>query len=870
VEIETQGDGFLIAFESARSAVAAAVEAQRTVVSRHWPEAQAVRVRMGLHSGEPVRSGNGYAGLDVHRAARICQAGHGGQILLSLTTRDLVVDDLPAGVSLRDLGEHRLKDLARPQRLFEASGGGLPGDFPPLRTLTRLANNLPVQLTSFVGRERERAAVKHLLFTTRLLALTGSGGAGKTRLALQVAAEELEEFPDGVWLAELASLSDPLLVPHAVASALRVREQSDRPIMASLSEFLQFKHVLLVLDNCEHMIQASADLADALLRTCPSLRILVTSREPLGIGGELAYRVPSLDVPDLRDLPPLERLVEHEAIRLFVERASFALPTFRVTEQNALAVAQVCSRLDGIPLAIELAAARVKALAVERIAARLDDRFQLLTGGSRAALPRHQTLRGAMDWSYDLLSEQERTLFRRLSVFAGGFTLEAAEAVCSGDVVDQHEILDLLSHLVDKSLVGAEGQDGDIRYRQLETIRKYARVRLAEANETSHVQRRHRDFFLVLASDAEPQLMGAEQAVWLNSLEREHDNLRAALEASRDDSPEATFRLTGALWWFWFVRGYWNEARRWLDWLEAALPEHLSVSPAARAKAAYGAGLVAHRLGELERAEAFSQASLTLSREIDDKPGVAFSLFVLGTLALTREGDDTRAADLLEESQALFRELNHTWGLARALNSLGVGAQKQGDHERAERSFKESMMLSRAIHDRWGVAKSLNRLGELARVRGDHPQARAYYDNALALCRELGDKAGAGTVLSNLGYVELHEGNLPRAAESFRESLLIFRDLGFRRIMGLGLVGLAGLARARGHPVEAAKILAAANTVLEKEPPVDTTEALEEAYYHHAVAAVRADLEDFVFTSAWTEGKAMSLGQAVEFALLER
>ncbi|MGH2452822.1 MAG: ATP-binding protein [bacterium] len=882
VEVETQGDGFLIAFASARQAVLAAVQAQRAVAARRWPEDHAVRVRMGLHSGEPIRSGNGYAGLDVHRAARICQAGHGGQILLSMTTRDLVADDLPAGVSLRDLGEHRLKDLARPQRVFEAVGAGVAADFPPLRTLTRLAHNLPVQLTSFVGREHEREEVKRLLSTTRLLTLTGSGGAGKTRLALQLAAEELEAFADGVWLVELASLSDPLLVPHAVASALGVREQAERPIMASLTEHLQFKRVLLLLDNCEHMIQACADLTDVLLRACPHLRILASSREALGIGGELAYRVPSLGVPDLRHLPPWDRLLDHEAIRLFVERAVFALPTFSLTDQNGPAIAQVCSRLDGMPLAIELAAARVKALPVERIAARLDDRFQLLTGGSRAALPRHQTLRGTMDWSYDLLSEQERMLFRRLSVFAGGWSLEAAEAVCSGDGLDRHEMLDLLSHLVDKSLIAAEGQNGDVRYRLLETIRQYARVLLTEANETSHVQRRHRDFFLALASDAEPELMGAAQAVWLNRLEREHDNLRAALEASRDDRdfPEATFRLTGALWWFWFVRGYWNEARRWLDWLEAALIDELPASPAARGKAAYGAGLIAHRFGEFERAEAFSQASLALSREIGDKRGVAFSLFVLGTIAVDflafrmtaserTMRESARAADLLEESQALFRELNHTWGLARALNSLGVVAQKQGDDERAARSFEESMALSRGLHDRWGVAKSLNRLGELARARQDHPQARAYYDEALALCRELGDKAGAGTVLSNLGYVELHEGNLPRAAELFRESLQIFRELGFRRIMGLGLVGLAGLARARGLPVDAAKILAAANAVLEKEPHLDTTEALEEAYYHHAVAAVRADLEGSAFSSAWAEGRAMSLEEAVEFALRE-
>ncbi|HEV8340395.1 MAG TPA: tetratricopeptide repeat protein [bacterium] len=868
VEIETQGDGFLIAFESARHAVIAAVEAQRAVAAQRWPGDQAVRVRMGLHSGEPVRSENGYAGLDVHRAARICQVGHGGQILLSQTTRDLVEDDVHNGVSLRDLGEHRLKDLARPQHLFAVVIEGLPSDFPPLRTLTRLANNLPIQVTSFVGREREKAEVTRLLSTTRLLTLTGAGGAGKTRLALQVAAEVLEEFADGVWLAELARISDPLLVPHTVASALGVREQSNRPMSASLTESLQFKHVLLVLDNCEHMIQACADLADVLLRACPHLRIMATSREPLSMGGEVAYRVPSLGVPDLRDLPPLERLVEHEAIRLFVERASFASPTFRVTDQNASAVAQVCTRLDGIPLAIELAAARVKAVTVERIAERLDDRFRLLTGGSRAALPRHQTLRGAMDWSYDLLPDMEQVLFRRLSVFAGGFTLEAAEAVCSGDDLDRREILDLLSRLVDKSLIAAEAQNGEVRYRQLETVRQYATARLAESAEISNLRHRHRDFFVVLASEAEPHLTGAQQSAWLDRLETEHDNLRAALEKSRDDreAAEAVFRLIGALWWFWFVRGYWGDARKWLDWLEAALADELTGSPAARAKAAYGAGLVAFRMGNADRAEAFSETSLSLCRKLNDKQGIAFSMFVLGTVALNRRNLE-RAAAFLEESQGLFRALKHEWGLARSLNSLGVIAQERRDYEGARRLFEESMTLSRGLHDGWGLATSLNRLGEVARLREDHQQARAHYNEALTLFRELGDKPGIATILHNLGYIELQDGDLPRAGERFRESLRLFRELGHKRLIAFCLVGLGGLAHTQGRAVEATKLLSAADAVFDEEPPVEPTESQEHAYHQRTVAAVRAALNEDVFAAAWAEGRAMDFEKVLEHAL---
>ena len=562
-EIETQGDGFLVAFQSARDAVLTALAAQRAITAHPWPDGGVLRVRVGLHTSEPVGGGGAYVGLGLHRAARICSAGWGGQILLSRTTADLLENDMPEGASLRDLGEHRLKDLQRPEKVFQLLHPDVPTDFPPLRSLDSLPNNLPRQLTSFIGREREMAEVRRLLSTTRLLTLTGSGGCGKTRLALQVAADLVEAFAEGVWFVDLAPLSDPALVPQTVAATLRVREEPGRPILITLSEYLQPRHLLLVLDNCEHLVGACAELAQALLRACPHLQILATSREPLRIGGETTWRVPSLSLPDLLRLPLVESLAEYEAVRLFTDRAEVVLPGFLVTDQNALAVAQVCHRLDGIPLAIELAATRVKVLPVHQIAARLDDRFRLLTGGSRTALPRQQTLRAVMDWSYILLSEKERTLLRRLSVFAGGWTLDAAEAVCSGNRIETVEVLDLLAQLVDRSLVAVDREDAEARYRLLDTVRQYAREKLQDSGEETEVHGRHREWFLDLAERTEPELLGPEQGVWLARLEAEHDNLRAALTWSQqeEEGGEAGLRLAGALGRFWWMRGHLTEGR---------------------------------------------------------------------------------------------------------------------------------------------------------------------------------------------------------------------------------------------------------------------------------------------------------------------
>ena len=518
VKSRGEGDSLFAAFARAVDAVVAAGALQQVLHAEPWPEGLVLRTRLAVHTGDAELRAGDYYGAAVNRCARLRAIAFGGQTLLSLATQELVRDRLPVGATLRDLGEHRLRDLVRPERVFQLDVPGVPTELRPLRSLEAFPNNLPVQLTSFIGRERELAEVKQLLEHHRLVTFTGAGGTGKSRLSLQVAADLMDAYPDGVWLVELAPLTDPRLVPGAVADVLGLREEAGRPLLGTLADVLRTKALLLILDNCEHLIGACAELAEALLRQSTQLRILASSREALGIAGEQPFRVPSLSLPDPRRLssttPDLATaLSQSEAVRLFIDRVVTIQPHFHVTNRNAPAVAQICHRLDGIPLAIELAAARVKVLPVEQIASRLDDRFRLLTGGSRTALPRQQTLRALIDWSYDLLSETERTLLRRLSVFAGGWTLEAAEAVCAGDGVDEYDVLELLTHLVDKSLALPEEHDGDVRYRLPETVRQYARDRVLEAGEAAPLAERHLAYCLAFSERAEPELWGSNHSL---------------------------------------------------------------------------------------------------------------------------------------------------------------------------------------------------------------------------------------------------------------------------------------------------------------------------------------------------------------------
>ncbi len=683
----------------------------------------------------------------------------------------------------------------------------------PRAALARAPNNLAVPLTTFVGRKRERAEIRRLLSGARLVTLHGAGGTGKTRLALQVATEVLGEYPDGVWLVELEALMDPALVVQSIATVVGVREEPGKPLLGSLIGSLASKRMLLLLDNAEHLVAAVAAAAKALLGACPDLRLLATSREALGVPGEVVWRTPTLGAPDPRAAGTLRRdaIARYEAVRLFLDRAAAAQPSFTLTDQNAPVVARLCDRLDGIPLAIELAAARVKVLAPEAILERLQDRFRLLTAGSRTALPRHQTLRAAVDWSYDLLSGGERTLLNRLSVFAGGFDLGAAEGVCCDGAVDVLDAIDLIGHLVDKSLVTPEEEaDGGMRYALLETIRDYAQERLTTAGETEEFQTRHADYFQRLAAAAEPQLQGPEQAAWFRSLEREHDNLRLAAQWLLRRHPATALSMGGALWRFWWVRGYWSEGRASLA---AALAKDAEGPPGSgRPVALYGLAVLSRGMGDYAAAHRYLDESLAIARARGDKPGVAAALFELGNLANDTE-DLATARALYGESLAIRRELADKRGVSSALHNLGVVAAAQGDFEGARTLYEEALAFHRELGNRAWEAASLDGLGDVALYLGDLDAARAYEEQGLAIQRGLGDRRGTAFSLRELGRVAARQMDLDGAGRYLRESLVIYRDLGDRQGLAESLEGLAGVAAAAGDAERALELAGAASAL---------------------------------------------------------
>jgi predicted ATPase/DNA-binding NarL/FixJ family response regulator len=697
---------------------------------------------------------------------------------------------------------------------------------PAPRSPERPPHNLPSELSSFVGREKELAEVRRLLENSRLLTLTGSGGCGKTRLALVAASELVERFEDGVWMVELASLAEPSLVPQAVAFALGVRERPGSSLTEALSDYLRTRKLLLILDNCEHLIDACAELAEAWLHSCPGLRVLATSREALGITGEIAWPVPSLYLPDLRRLPDLESLPRYESARLFVERTAAVRPNFTLTEQNAPAVAQVCYRLDGNPLAIELAAARTKVLSVEEISARLGDSFRLLAAGSRTAMPRQRTLHATMDWSHELLSQKERVLFRRLSVFAGGFTLEAAESICAGEELQRDEVLELLSQLVDKSLVVAQERDGAARYRLLETIRQYGRERLEEVGEAAHVREQHAEYYLAVAEEAEPELKGERQVTWLERLETEHDNLRVAMAwlLGRGESKVAT-RLGWALWLFWGIRTHLAEGRRSMERALSASGS-VAMTASARARALFVAGMMANYQGDHLSAEPLVQESLRLFKELEDKVGTAYALSNAGYVALGR-GRYQQAMAVIEEAADLFLEEGEKWGAAIELGFLAVAWRNQGDHERAKRLAERGLAISREIGERQATTSALYTLAILAQTEGEDERARDLLEEGLKLSAELGNEADVAHCLERL----------------------------------------ASMYGAEGKIVRAARLWGAEETLLEKLEDAVYTYVPDRLLHRSQVAAARSQLDEAAWTAAWTEGRVMSLEQAVEYAL---
>ncbi len=704
-----------------------------------------------------------------------------------------------------------------------------------------------------------------MLSRTPLLTLTGSGGSGKTRLALHLAGEVMEAYTDGVWLVELAPLADPGLVPQAVATVFGLKEEPGKSILLTLTQYLKSKNLLLLLDNCEHLLTACGQLVDGILRHCSQVVILASSREGLGIGGETTYRVPSLSLPDpKRDITP-EALARFEAVRLFTERAMQVKTGFEVTPQNAAALASVCHRLDGIPLAIELAAARVRAMPVEQIEQRLDQRFRLLAGGSRTALPRQQTLRSLIDWSYDLLSVTEKALMGRRSVFSGGWTLEAAEQVCGGDPVEEWEVLDLLTSLSDKSLVTYQETASMARYRLLETVRQYARDRLLESGVYESWRERHLAHFLALTEEAEPHLSGKGQVEWLERLEREHDNLRAAVAWSCEGTldEERDLRLCARLWRFWYIRGYIEEGRYWC---RVAL-ERTSHGgrTSTRATTLNGAGVLAWSQGDYASARSLSEESLSIRRELGDRRGIALSLNSLGNVA-HNQGDYSTARSLNEESLAIQRELGDRRGIAFSLNNLGNVAGNQGDYSTARSLHEESLATRREQGDRQGIALSLNNLGTVAHNQGDYSTARSLFEEALAIRRELGDRKGIAESLNCLGNVAKEQGDYSTARPLHAGSLAIRREIGDRQGIAYSLEGIARVAAAVVGSVAAAHLWGTAERLREEiGAPLSPNERLET---DGSVAAARAALADpALFGAAWQEGREMTLEQAIERAL---
>jgi predicted ATPase/DNA-binding CsgD family transcriptional regulator len=684
-------------------------------------------------------------------------------------------------------------------------------------------HNLPLQLTSFIGRERELAEVARLLLTTRLLTLTGAGGSGKTRLALEVAAHMRKGFPEGVRLVELAALSDATLVAQAVASALQVREGAGQPLSETMISTLNTRHELLVVDNCEHVIEACAQLVEALLCGCPNLRILATSREPLRIAGEVTWVVPNLSLPDPQRLPALKDLHRYEAIQLFVERARDVLPEFTANENNAAAIVQACSQMEGIPLAIELAAARVRVLSVEQIAARLDDSIRLLVGGSRTSSTRHHTLKAALDWSYDLLSPTEKQVFRRLAAFGGGFTLEAAEAICAGEGIAGTDVLDLLAQLVEKSLVVVvQHQDSERRYRLLEPIRQYSLGKLHASGEEADIHQRHRDWYLALAQASYPMLYGPQQAAWVDRLETEHDNLRAALSWSlrEPDGGEPGLQLSVALNFFWQMRGYLSEGRRWL---EAMLAQGQLAPAPLRGRALSASGFLTFHLGDFAQAKEYWKQALAIYQELADPSRIGWQLMFLAYLA-QQERDYAGAVTLAEQSLSLQRSAKEPWSIAGALFCLADSIYVLGDVSRAVTLLEESTAIAREMGNQWGLGRRLVRLGQVSQAQDNLESALVLIQEGLSACRSAGDQWG----------------------------------------ISMALIGLAGAACKLGEPERAAQLLGA---VERRRTTIGAALWLvDQLEYESNLKAAQDALTAEQFEASWRRGQEMPLDEALTYA----
>jgi predicted ATPase/class 3 adenylate cyclase len=979
---KTVGDAFCAGFADAHKGLTAALAAQRAVSGEDWDSLfhasnSALRVRMALHTGVVEQREGDYFGQPLNRVARLLSAGHGGQTLLSLGAYEMVRDNLPAGVQLLDLGEHRLKDLTRPERIFQLVATGLPSEFPPLKTLDNRPNNLPFERSPLIGRESEVASVVHILMRPNvgLLTLTGPGGTGKTRLALQAAAELVDDFEDGVFFVNLAPITDHNLVASTIAQTLGVKEAAGTPMIDTLQGYLRERQILLLLDNFEQVVEAAPQVGQ-LLAGCPKLKVLVTSRVPLRVRNEHEYAVPPLALPpmasagskDARPAQPVETLTQYEAVRLFIERAQAIKSDFEVNNDNAPAVAEICVRLDGLPLAIELAAARIRLLPPQAMLTRLQSRLKLLTGGARDLPARQQTLSNTIEWSYDLLEAGEKQLFRRLAVFQGGRTLEAIEAVCNADGDFQVDVLDGVESLVSESLTRqVEGVEGEPRFVMLETIHEFARERLEESGEGEALRRHHALYFVGLAEEAEPHLIGHRQVEWMDRLEEEHDNLRAALRWAIDGKQVGVaLAICGGIGEFWIRRGHHTEGREWLAQSLSLPPEPentahepVKIIKARRAKALLVAARLAMRRSDYntarplfeeslalfadvgnesgmalvlidfpgsivnlstDEANSYAERALNLARESGNSHAIAYALYRMGdtalnhndltsaynyyseSIGLSREaggkalaaltltklagiarsrGDFPTAQAQYEESLALYRELKDRYTATYPLANLGALAHQQGSDESAAMLLEQTLAVAKEFEYRYWAAGILCSLGALRLYHGDSTSAHPILEEAVALANEEGDDSLTSACLSMLGWVRVYEADPMAATALFQQSL----EMAGPALIGgqyapaaqqvaTSMVGLARTQLLAGQVKCAATLLGASQTFRESLTPPSVLEGtvegtVDRAEYRRTVAMVRAQLDEATWQATWEEGHAMSMEQAIAYALEE-
>ncbi len=868
IVFKTVGDAFYVAFSSANDALSAALAAQQALQAEVWQaEIAPFRVRMALHTGEAEQRSNDYFGQSLNRVARILSAGHGGQVLVSRTTLGLVRDSLSQGVTFCDMGMHRLKDIQHPVQIFQLLHANLILDFPPLKTLNLYSTNVPAQLTPCVGREEELAAVNKLLLhpQIRLVTLTGPGGVGKTRLGLQVATNLATSFPDGIWFVELATIRDAEEVGPAILQALGHHESGKQPILEQLKTRLDGQ-TLVFLDSFEQVNQAGSFVSN-LLDACPRLKIFITSRLALELSKEYVYHVPPLAVPDPRRDLERDTALHYGAIALFVQRAHIAKPDFHLTHANLATVVKICTRLDGLPLAIELVAARITILSLPTMLKRVEHQMHLFTGGEKRHATQQQTLRGAIEWSYNLLTVDEKMLLNRLAMFKSGCTFEAIEVICTSLDGPDFDAWAILQSLTDKSLLRQiEGENGEPRFRVMYIIREYALERLRVSEEWEELGKRHAEYYLDLAEQIAPTLTSIEQKSSLATLEEEHENAQAALTwYIEHEQIEAGLRIAEALGRFWWMHGHITEGRKWLEKLLMS-EQAATASALLRTKALVMSSRMASSQNEYEQAAQLAEQALASSLNSADQKSVSLVYTVQAEVAFHR-GEYDLATAFLEKGLVIQRSLGDKRGSANILNNLGNVALQQEKLDQAARLQAESLVLFRQVGDSWAISTVLTSLGEIERRRGNYQQASILYEESLRLCRTLGYREGIATALVSLGDLARYQTNYIPAARLYKKSLALFRDLGDKVGITVCLQGLAEVAYEEKQLEQATRLFAQAEVTAYA---LGTTVLRYENATHHAtIEHLRATLTEGLFEGLWTTGRSMTLEQVAKEALEE-